>query len=74
MFTTCQGQLHLTHSLIHHFETIPNSKKLQTATEAIIGFQGTDCKENIVEKVKLLMLSNFTILNNVFLKLFSSMC
>ena len=23
----------LTHSLIHHFETIPNSKKLQTTTE-----------------------------------------
>ena len=23
----------LTHSLIHHFETVPNSKKLQTKTE-----------------------------------------
>ena len=23
----------LTHSLTHHFETIPNSKKLQTTTE-----------------------------------------
>ena len=23
----------LTHSLIHHFETVPNSKKLQTTTE-----------------------------------------
>ena len=29
----------LTHSFIHHFETIPNSKTLQT-----------DCIENIVEK------------------------
>ena len=23
----------LTHSLIHHFDTVPNSKKLQTTTE-----------------------------------------
>ena len=23
----------LTHPLIHHFETVPNSKKLQTTTE-----------------------------------------
>ena len=74
MFTTCQGQLHLTHSLIHHFEIIPNSKKLQTATEVIIGFQDTDYKENIVEKGEIAHLSNFTILHNVFLKLFSSMC
>ena len=29
------GKLSLTHSLIHvqHFETVPNSKKLQTTTE-----------------------------------------
>ena len=27
------GKDNLTHSLIHHFETVPNSKKLQTTTE-----------------------------------------
>ena len=25
--------MHLTHSLIHQFKTVPNSKKLQTTTE-----------------------------------------
>ena len=42
----------LTHSLIHHFETVPNSKKLQTTFELWLskGFQDTDCIENIVEK------------------------
>ena len=29
--TECEGDL--THSLIHHFETVPNSKKLQMTTE-----------------------------------------
>ena len=42
----------LTHSLIHHFDTIPNSKKLQTSTEMWLlkDFKDTDCMENIVEK------------------------
>ena len=33
-----------------------------------------DCVENIVDKVKLLILSNFTFFHNVFLKLLSSVC
>ena len=34
----------LTHSLINHFETVPNSKKLQTTTEMWLlkGFKDTD--------------------------------
>ena len=33
LFLQCFQKLSLTHSLIHHFETVPNSKKLQTTTE-----------------------------------------
>ena len=42
----------LIHSLTHHFETIPNSKKLQTTIEMwpLKGFQDTYCIENIVVK------------------------
>ena len=40
----------ITHSLIHHFKTVPNSKKLQTTTEMWLL---KDCIENIVEKVEI---------------------
>ena len=52
----------LTYILIHNFETIPNSKKLQTTTEnlAIKGFKDTDCIKKLWKKVKLPILSNFT--------------
>ena len=34
-----------THSLIHHFENVPNSRELQTTTEMLLwkGFSDTDC-------------------------------
>ena len=45
---SCFFLFFLAHSLIHHFETVPNSKKLQTTTEM---FKDTDCIEkNSVEK------------------------
>ena len=41
----------LTHSLIHHFESIPISMKLQMTTGMwLLKFEDTDCIENIVEK------------------------
>ena len=42
----------LTHSLLHHFETFPNSKNLQTTTEMWLSkdFLDTDCIENNVKK------------------------
>ena len=49
----------MTHSLIHYFETVPNSKKLQTTTE--IGLlKDTDCIENIVEKGEIAHFEHFT--------------
>ena len=53
----------LTHSLIHHSDTTPNSKKLQMTTEMWL------LKDF---KVKLLILSNLNFFHNVFLMLFSS--
>ena len=54
----------LTHSLIHHFEVIPNSKKLQTTTEMWLlkDFKIQIAQKTLWEKVKLLILSNFTFL------------
>ena len=56
-----------------------NRPKLKEAADdnwnvAIERFYDTHCIEYTVEKVKLLILSNFTFSHNVFLKLFSSMC
>ena len=47
----CKKNL-LTHSLIHNFKTVLNSKKLQTTTEMWLlkVFSDTDCIENIVGK------------------------
>ena len=50
---TCYHFIHiteimLTDSLIHHFETVPNSKKLQMTTEiGLLKDFFTDCIENI---------------------------
>ena len=68
----------LTHSLIHHFETVPNykkkkKKKLQTTTEMWLLKEfkiKVAEKKKIWKKVKLLILSTFTFFHNVFLKLF----
>ena len=66
----------LAHFLIHHIETIPNSKKLQTSTEMWLlkDFKIQIAQKALWKKVKLLILSNFTFFHNVFLQLFSSMC
>ena len=40
----------LTHSLIHHFETVPISKKLQTTTEKKKGFPDADSIEKLKKK------------------------
>ena len=68
--------LNILHSLIHHFETIPNSKNLQTTIEM---WPLNDSKVQITQKimwkkVKLLILSNFTFFPQCFPKHFSSMC
>ena len=66
----------LTHSPIHHFETVRNSKKLQTTTEMWIlkDFKIQIAYKTLWKKVKLLILSNFTFFHNVFLKLFFLQC
>ena len=66
----------LTQSLLYHFETVPNSKKLQTRTEMWLlnNFKIQIALKTLWKKVKLLILSNFTSFHNVFLMLFSSMC
>ena len=33
LFEKVENNAGLTHSLIHHFETVPNSKRLQKTTE-----------------------------------------
>ena len=68
--------LKTTLSLIHHFETVPNSKKLQTTTEMWLlkDFKIQIALKTLWEKVKLLILSNFTFFHDVFLKFFPSMC
>ena len=54
----------LTHSQIHDFETVPNSKMLQTTTELWLlkDFKIQIAEKTIWKKVKLLILSNFTFL------------
>ena len=71
----------LTRSLIHHFETIPNSKKLQTTTklwlseyfkDCIEYFKDcTDCIENIVEKGEIAHFEQFHLFPQCFPKAFS---
>ena len=66
----------ITRSLIHHFETVRNSKMMQTTTEMWLlkDFKIQIALKTLWKKVKLLILSNFTFFHNVFLKPFSSMC
>ena len=68
--------LSLTHSLTYHFETVPTSKKLKRTTEMWLfkDFKVQVAQKTLWEKVKLLILSNFTFFYNVFLKLFFLQC
>ena len=63
----------LTLSVIQHFETVPNSKKLQTTTEMglLKDLRYRLYSKHCGKKVKLLILSNFTFFLNVFLQFFS---
>ena len=65
-FPPCFQKLQsLTHSLVHHSETVPNSKKLQTTTELWLL---KDYKIQAAwKKIELLILKNFTLSHNVFL-------
>ena len=64
----------LTHSLIHHFEIVPNSKKLQTTNEMCVlqGFKIliADCMENIVEKGEIAHFERFHLFPQCFPKAF----
>ena len=54
---------------LHHFETVPNSRKLPTTTEMWLlkGFKVEIAEKTLLKEVKLLILSNFNIFHNVFL-------
>ena len=58
----------LTHSLIHHFETVPNSWKLQMTTEMWLlkDFKIQIAWNTLWKKVKLLKMSNFTFFPQCF--------
>ena len=60
----------LTHSLIHHFQTTPNSKKLQTTTKMCLlkEFSDTDYIENIMEKGKIAHFEQFHLFPQCFLR------
>ena len=61
----------LTHSLTHYFETVPNSKKLQTTTEmSLLKDFNTDCIENIVEKGEIAHFEQFHLFPQCFPKAF----
>ena len=77
MYVKSQRNNKLTHSLIHHFESVPNSRNLQTTTEMWLfeDFKTQTELKTSWKKVKLLNLSNFTFCHNVFPKaFFSSVC
>ena len=59
----------LTHSLVHHFETVPNSNKLQTTTEMWL-LKDFDCIENIVEKGEIAHFEQFHLFLQCFPKAF----
>ena len=58
----------LTHSLIHHFETVPNSKKLQTTTEMWLlkDFKKPDSIKKHCGKGDNANLNNFTFSYNAY--------
>ena len=63
----------LTHSLIHHFENVPNSKKMQMTTEMWLlkDFKADiDYKENIVEKGEIAHFEQFHFFPQCFPKVF----
>ena len=62
----------LTPSLIHHFETDPNSKKLQMTTEMLLlkDFKILITWKTSWKKVKWLILNNFAFFHDVFLRYF----
>ena len=66
----------ITHSVVHLFEIVPNSKKLQTTTQLwhFKDFEIQIAWKTLWKNVKLLILSNFTFFHNVFLKCFSPIC
>ena len=74
---TLQEKPCLTHSLIHHFQTVPNSKKqLQTKTEnvAIKECLDTDCIENMVEKGEIAYFEQLHLFPQCFPKAFFLQC
>ena len=58
----------LTHSLVHHFETIPNSKKLQTTTEMWLlkDFQIQIAKKTLWKKNEIAHFEQFHLLPQCF--------
>ena len=72
LICTLYCQRLLTHYLIHHFENVPNSKKLRTTTEMWLlkDFKIRTAQKTLWTKVKLLKMSNFTFVHNVYLKFF----
>ena len=68
--------LALNHFLVHHFETIPNSKKMQTTEMWLLKdfLKDTDCKENIVEKGEIAQNEQFHFFPQCFPKPFFFHC
>ena len=62
----------LSHSLKHHFETVPNSNKLQTTTAMWLlhNFKDTNCIESIVEKGEIAHFEQFHLFPQYFPKAF----
>ena len=62
----------ITHSLIHHFETVPNTKKLQTTTEMwLLDYISIEKKKkNIVEKGEIAQNGQFHLFRQCFPKAF----
>ena len=69
-------QSRLTHSLIHHFWDRPKFKEAAETTEMWLlkYFKIQIAWKTLWKKVKLLILSNFIVFYNVFLKPFSFIC
>ena len=74
----------LSHFLIYHFETVPNSKKLQTTTEVwllkafklqiALKTEQKKFQENIVEKGEIAHLQQFQLFPYYFPKAFFLQC
>ena len=68
--------LKLIHSLIHHFETVPNSKKLQTTTEMWLlkDFKIQIALITLWKKVELTQFEQFHLFPQCFPKAFFLLC